>query len=76
MTTSTVLFDLPGPRARRRQGLGTVVGGLVVLALIGLAAWRLAVNGQLEPERWAVLFDANSGVPQAFGTALVNTIRI
>jgi His/Glu/Gln/Arg/opine family amino acid ABC transporter permease subunit len=76
MTTSTVLFDVPGPRARRRQRLGTVIGGLVVLALIGLAVWRLGANGQLQPERWAVLFDANTGVPQAFGTALVNTLKV
>jgi glutamate transport system permease protein len=76
MTTTSVLFDVPGPRGRRRQRIGTFAGGLVVLALIGLALWRLAANGQLEPARWAVLFDPNSGVPQAFGTALVNTLKV
>jgi glutamate transport system permease protein len=76
MSTPTVLFDIPGPRARRRHRIGTFVGGLVLLALIGLALWRLGVNGQLEPARWAVLFDANSGVPQAFGNALVNTLQV
>jgi His/Glu/Gln/Arg/opine family amino acid ABC transporter permease subunit len=76
MTTTSVLFDVPGPRGRRRQQIGTFAGGLVVLALVGLALWRLAANGQLEPARWAVLFDPNSGVPQAFGTALVNTLQV
>ena len=76
MTTQTVLFDIPGPRARRRHRMGTFIGGLVVLALIGLALWRLGANGQLEPERWAALFDPNTGVPQAFGTALVNTLQV
>jgi glutamate transport system permease protein len=76
MTTSTVLFDVPGPRARRRQRIGTLIGGLVVLALIGLALWRLGANGQLDPARWSVLFDPNSGVPQALGTALVNTLKV
>jgi His/Glu/Gln/Arg/opine family amino acid ABC transporter permease subunit len=76
MTTTSVLFDVPGPRGRRRQRIGTFAGGLVVLALIGLALWRLAANGQLEPARWAVLFDPNSGVPQAFGSALVNTLQV
>jgi glutamate transport system permease protein len=76
MTTSTILFDVPGPRARRRQRIGTFIGGLVLLALIGLALWRLGSNGQLEPARWAVLFDPNSGVPQALGTALINTLKV
>jgi len=76
MTTSTVLFDVPGPRGRRRQRIGTFAAGLVVLALIGLALWRLGSNGQLDPARWAVLFDPNSGVPQAFGNALVNTLEV
>ena len=75
MSAPTVLFDIPGPRARRRHRIGTFVGGLVVLALIGLALWRLGSNGQLDPARWAVLFDPNSGVPQAFGKALVNTLQ-
>jgi glutamate transport system permease protein len=76
MTTSTVLFDVPGPRARRRQRIGTLIGGLVVLGLVGLALWRLGANGQLDPARWSVLFDPNSGVPQALGTALVNTLKV
>jgi His/Glu/Gln/Arg/opine family amino acid ABC transporter permease subunit len=76
MTTQSVLFDIPGPRARRRQRMGTFIGGLVVLALVGLALWRLGSNGQLDPARWAVLFDPNSGVPQAFGNALVNTLQV
>ncbi|MFL6095041.1 MAG: amino acid ABC transporter permease, partial [Blastococcus sp.] len=76
MSTSTILFDVPGPRAQRRQRIGTFSGGLVLLALIGLALWRLGRNGQLDPARWSVLFDPNSGVPQAFGTALVNTLEV
>ncbi|PRY48761.1 amino acid ABC transporter membrane protein 2 (PAAT family) [Geodermatophilus tzadiensis] len=75
MSTS-VLFDLPGPRARRRQLVGTVVGALVVAALVGLALWRLAANGQLQPDRWAVLFDPASGVPQALWEGLLNTLAV
>jgi His/Glu/Gln/Arg/opine family amino acid ABC transporter permease subunit len=76
MTTSTILFDLPGPKARQRQRVGTGIGMVIVLALLGLALWRLGINGQLEPARWAVLFDPNSGVPQAFGNALVDTLQV
>lgn len=74
--SSTVLFDLPGPRARRRQRIGTVVGALVVLGIVAWVLWRLGVNGQLEPERWAVLFDPASGVPQALWEGLLNTLSV
>jgi His/Glu/Gln/Arg/opine family amino acid ABC transporter permease subunit len=76
MTSSTVLFDVPGPRSRRRQRIGTVIGLVVVLALVGVALLRLGSNGQLEPARWSILFDPNSGVPQALGRALVDTLKV
>ena len=74
--STPVLFDLPGPRARARIRIGTVVGALVVLAVIGFVLLRLAGNDQLDPQRWAVLFDPNSGVPQALGNALVATLKV
>ena len=46
--TTPVLYDLPGPRARRRVLISSIVGGLLLLVLIGLAARRLADNGQFE----------------------------
>jgi glutamate transport system permease protein len=76
MSTTSVLFDLPGPRARRRQRVGTVIGVLFVAGLIALALWRLGSNGQLEAQRWAILFDPASGVPQALGEALLNTLAV
>ena len=76
MTGSRVLFDLPGPRARRRQRLGSIAGLLLVLGLVALALWRLGANDQLEPERWAILFDPATNVPQRLMEALVNTLQV
>ncbi|RBY80640.1 amino acid ABC transporter permease [Geodermatophilus sp. TF02-6] len=76
MSGPSVLFDLPGPGARRRQRIGTVVGSLVVLGLVALALWRLGTHGQLEPERWAILFDPATGVPQALWQGLLNTLAV
>jgi len=76
MNGSRVLFDLPGPRARRRQRLGSIAGLVLVLLLVGVAVWRLGVNGQLEPERWAILFDPSTNVPQRLLAALVDTLQV
>ncbi len=53
---SSVLYDAPGPAARRRARIASVVGGLVVLALLVLAARYAAGRGIFEPERWDVLY--------------------
>ena len=74
--TTPVLFDLPGPKARARIRVGTVVGALLVLAVVAFVLVRLAGNQQLDPQRWAVLFDPASGVPQALGQALVRTLQV
>jgi glutamate transport system permease protein len=57
MSTPTVLYDAPGPRARRRALLGTVVATLLLLGLLGVAAKRLADEGQFSMELWGPLID-------------------
>ena len=47
---SVVLYDVPGPKARRRVLISSVVGGLLLLGLLALAARRLQANGQFEYE--------------------------
>ncbi len=74
--STPVLFDLPGPKAKARIRIFTVIGALVVLGLIALVLVRLSGNGQLDPARWSILFDPDSGVPQALGKALVRTLQV
>ena len=47
-----VLFDVPGPRARRRARIATVVVALVVAAVIVLAVVQFGRSGQLDREQW------------------------
>ncbi len=74
--SAPVLFDLPGPKAKARIRIGTAIGVLVVLGLLAIVLLRLNGNGQLDPNRWAILFDPDSGVPQALGEALVRTLQV
>lgn len=49
---SSVLFDTPGPRARTRYRVYSVVAALVLLGLAALVLWRMSVTGQLEYAKW------------------------
>jgi glutamate transport system permease protein len=50
--TTPVLYDVQGPRARRRVLLASLAGALLLAALIAVAARRLAANGQFEYEKY------------------------
>lgn len=52
---SSVLYDVPGPKARARNLIFSVVGGLLVLGLLVFAILRIERTGQLAPEMWEVL---------------------
>ena len=56
MSTS-VLYDAPGPKARRRALIATVVATLGIAALVYVALSRLAEQGQFESELWAPWID-------------------
>lgn len=51
MSTS-VLFDAPGPRARRRHQILTVVGVVLVVAILVLILRKMQQAGQLDPALW------------------------
>ncbi|MCH0564846.1 MULTISPECIES: amino acid ABC transporter permease [unclassified Streptomyces] len=48
----TLLFDAPGPRARRRERVLSVVVGLLLAALLAVAVHRFAERGQLDAAKW------------------------
>lgn len=51
---STLLFDVPGPKARRRHKILSVVTVAGVAAFLGLVVWRFASTGQFDYELWEV----------------------
>ncbi|MFP5071046.1 amino acid ABC transporter permease [Pseudonocardia nantongensis] len=49
---SSVLYDVPGPAAVRRNRTLGVAGTVVVLAILGFVIWRLYEAGQFSPRLW------------------------
>jgi len=52
MTPDRVLFDAPGPRARRRIKIITVLSLLALLLVAVGALWQFSRHGQLASDRW------------------------
>lgn len=50
---SQVLYDAPGPRARRLNLVLTVLGVALFAAVLGVVAWRLAGAGQFAASKWS-----------------------
>lgn len=58
MSEQTVLYDAPGPRARRRTIIVSVLAALAVAAGVYYLVYRpLADQGQFSMEKWAALVD-------------------
>ncbi|GAA1801298.1 ABC transporter permease subunit [Agromyces neolithicus] len=83
MTGANVLFDAPGPRARRRSLIVSIIAGTLILAgivwvLLILAAPRessggLVLPGQFDPTRWDIY--ANPAIWAAIGGGVVRTLQ-
>ncbi len=55
--SQTVLFDAPGPKARARHRVLTIIGGLIAVGVIYLVIAKLADRGQLTGAKWSPFAD-------------------
>ena len=72
--SGTVLYDLPGPRARRRHLVAGGIGALGVAGVLTLILLELADQGQLDSEVWRFLTVEGTWV--AIREGLVNTLKV
>ncbi|PSL56354.1 amino acid ABC transporter membrane protein 2 (PAAT family) [Saccharothrix carnea] len=70
---SSVLFDVPGPRARLRHRLYAALTIVVVAGLIGFVLYRFAATGQFEGKKWSWLEYVN--IQLSLVDALLNTLK-
>lgn len=70
---TSVLFDVPGPRARRRNLILAIATIAVVIAVIAFLIWRLSLTNQFSAAKWNVF--TYSAVWSSIGQMLLNTLR-
>lgn len=82
---SSVLYDVPGPRAVARNRILGVATVIVVLALVGWVIWRFAVTGQFSADKWEIfgyatiwqrLLDGALATLAAFASAAVGALVV
>ncbi len=82
--SASVLYDAPGPKTRRRSRIASIVGAVLILALLVWVAYTLAIpqvnaNGGVTPgyfdlSRLDILSRAD--LWQSFGRGVLNTLRM
>ncbi|MET9696282.1 amino acid ABC transporter permease [Streptomyces sp. NPDC006529] len=70
---STALYDIPGPRARRRHFLYGTVSTAVILALLGWIGYLLFDTDQFTAGKWSPF--AYTGIQRLLLTGLGNTLK-
>ncbi|MCU1568465.1 MAG: polar amino acid transporter permease [Pseudarthrobacter sp.] len=56
---SSVLYDVPGPKARRVSLIGSVIGVVLIAALLAWAVMTLSQQGIFQAQRWAIFGQAD-----------------
>ena len=59
MSTASVLFDTPGPRARIRNRVVSVIAAVITAVTVAGVIARLAEKGQLTAQKWQPFLTAN-----------------
>jgi glutamate transport system permease protein len=80
MSSATVLYDAPGPKARRRNRLIAVAFAVVLLAVSIYVIVALAGNGQLTNEKWKPFLEPDTWttylLPGLWGTLSAAVLSI
>lgn len=76
--TTQVLYEEPGPRAKRRSLIFSVGVGVIIIAVLTWVLVTLGAQGQLTVEKWGPLIDPTNGtfapLWSLLGQGLLNTL--
>jgi glutamate transport system permease protein len=73
VTEATALYDVPGPRTRRRHAVYAAVSAVVILGLVAWIAHLLFATGQFTSTKWMPF--AYEGIQKMLLRGLGNTLK-
>ena len=80
MSAQTVLFDAPGPKARVRHLILTIVGGLVTVGILYVVISKLGEAGQWDAAKWTPFLSGAAWqaylIPGLLGTLTASVISV
>ena len=77
---TSVLYDVPGPKARRISLIGSVIGVILIAGLLAFAIFTLSQQGIFEAQRWAIFGQADvwslilDGIGATLGAAAIAAV--
>ncbi|MGH3942861.1 MAG: amino acid ABC transporter permease [Pseudonocardiaceae bacterium] len=74
--TAPVLYDIPGPRTRRRVLIGSVLASTGLLTIVCLVVIRLYNQGQLSEQRWGPLLNPYNSRFAALWSELLDALLL
>ncbi|UYQ76458.1 amino acid ABC transporter permease [Glutamicibacter sp. JL.03c] len=72
--SASILFDTPGPKARRRILIINIIGALLALGIVAWIFFGLAAKGQMQPEQWDDFIQASTWENYLL-PGLLNTVK-
>ena len=72
--SATVLYDVPGPRARQRHRAAGGIGAAGVAIVLGVVVLKLSAEGQLDGQTWRFLTVEGTWI--AIREGLLNTLKV
>lgn len=80
MSTQSVLFDAPGPKARRRHLILTIVSALLIVGVLAFIAVQLHAKNQFNPRLWNPFLQGSTWtqyiIPGLLGTLRAAAVSI
>jgi glutamate transport system permease protein len=70
---TSYLYEVPGPRGRRRIITGSAVSALIIGGVVVAGLWQFGSRGQLDADKWTPFLDL--AIWQYLGVGLLGTLQ-